>query len=402
MSEKTEKYKVLFIDDDKDILNQFEEMLNKSNNIENTYKLIGYYKNFENGLECIKKFNYDIIVCDFLNNENSGIDGERMIKEIRELLFCPIIMFTNDPTKMYNKEEKEKYAEKPFITFLDKSEVNKPDNYIKEIARLIGTRLPYAMQEFNNNIRNDINKNYAEYTWGYLEKNWNKLKCKFMHNDKFETSKLEKIIRQRMANKILAESVSNVTAFDYYLVPIVDEQLKLGSIIEYSNEHKKSENENNTTKIGIILTPHCYLETHGNSRPKVDKFLLAYCMEWADVGDDKKECIKPGDGVRKAIQIPIPLPAFTPIGRYCFLPELSGEFDNLLCDLSDVKSMPIFEDSKAKNNELKKITYKIVARLLPPYAEALQSAFVRHYASVGTPPLDPKDFMDLGKDKSKK
>ena len=86
--EKTEKMKVLFVDDDKLLLTQTKIFLQRSDHEFD----VDTARDVEEALELMKAIEYDAIISDYKMEERDGID---LLEEIREdKKDLPFIMFT--------------------------------------------------------------------------------------------------------------------------------------------------------------------------------------------------------------------------------------------------------------------------------------------------------------------
>ena len=86
--EKTEKMKVLFVDDDKLLLTQTKIFLQRSDHEFD----VDTARDVEEALELMKEIEYDAIISDYKMEERDGLD---LLKEIRkDKKDLPFIMFT--------------------------------------------------------------------------------------------------------------------------------------------------------------------------------------------------------------------------------------------------------------------------------------------------------------------
>ena len=371
-----ETYNFLLVDDDKKFIERYKRFEKEEKlNIASCNITWNFCTAFEDSFNEIHK-NYDLIICDVLNS-NRKDEGVKTVKKIKQSQLCPIIMFSNGGSP--------EYIQPPFISFVSKVHPKSRENLINEIKKLINFGVVSIRKKLIKEIISEIDKSCCDFAWNYIENNWENIKKDFTVKDNFDAGKLKAVIKRRIGTKILHQSKGNSNLYEYYLFPVKDKKITLGTIIKYINIENKKE------KIGVVLTPHCHFEKHGDKKSKINSFLVTNCLHYNNLSKEKQDSAK--NNVRRVIQIPITAGKFTPEGRYCFLPHLPGEFDDdLFCDLNDLAKLPLPESSNSEQQDTNCPSYEILAQVLPPYAEALQSAFVRYYASVGTPNLDPEDF----------
>jgi hypothetical protein len=147
-------------------------------------------------------------------------------------------------------------------------------------------------------------------------------------------------------------------------------ELRLGDVVRRSDG-----------RFGIVLTPHCHLAIQeGEATPRATSALIAWAVPAADVladlkwsgnADDKRERL------RKRLQSPPE--TGSPTGRHWFLPAFL-DIPSLYCDFTDLEPVPIADLNSPT-------MFALLATLDAPYAEAMQSCFLRFYSAVGLPSL---------------
>jgi hypothetical protein len=168
----------------------------------------------------------------------------------------------------------------------------------------------------------------------------------------------------------------HVEGAEFYLVPRIATELRLGQIIEQGGEFR------------AVLTPHCHLALQpGDPAPRADFVLTAKTISAATLFETEpllgNTDAKRLSDLGRRIQSPAGFGR--PLGRYWFLPgflSMSHRYVDFL-QLESLTMKSILED------------WISFAVLDIPFAEAFQSSFVRFYSAVGLPVLDPMHFGEL-------
>ena len=137
----------------------------------------------------------------------------------------------------------------------------------------------------------------------------------------------------------------------------------------------------------VVLTPHCHLVVQpGTTAPKADFVLTVVAVPVAKAFES--DPLPANETKRKqalAKRIQSPTQFGKPAGRYWFLPGFLT-MPNLYVDLLQLHSV----SAKELQDD-----WESFAVLDVPFAEALQSNFVRFYSAVGIPVLDPERFPEM-------
>ncbi len=308
---------------------------------------------------------YDIVVTDVykgralsgkLNVNEADNRASSVVERAKALGFSFIVMYSDGacPTDI---------ALSPSLQFVDKATPSPP--FPQSITAVLGSMLETrgAIVQVMTKLRRELESDAAGYIWGFLEANWDALSV----DADFATSGLERLIRRRasiqMNEMIGAQGMTrrlNADAYDYYVMPVLPGDLRLGTLL------LKKCNDGNSAFF-IVLTPHCHMARQGDKPPRADRILLAECIP---------SIVLTEKGLRQLEGKKTRIPASsvgTPEGRYCFLPEFCGVPD-LYIDLMRLTSV-----------EMQSIDaeYTRVALVDSPFAEAVQSSMARFYANVG-------------------
>jgi hypothetical protein len=384
MSNGTTRLQVLLVEDESDDLRQYERDFP---NVFSSCQVEADIHPCDNFDEAFKRmsnplYRYDLIISDTYKGEIKHRDAQvmGMVKKYRGTRFCPLVVYSSGvkPPEL---------DETAFIVWADKS---KPGDIERAINQLLNTNIPQLARK----LHDELERSAGSYLWGFLEKNWDQLQ-----DTKLQTPEiLERLIRRRASvqlgrlnpNSDLAEEVQHITSADFYIMPPISSNYRLGHILQ----HKKD------NSLHVLLTPHCHLEIQEDqSTPRADYVLIVPAFHFDEIirhaytkqsGEELPRSQfqwgtnrdKVSEKLRRHIQSPSEFSS--PKGRYWFLPGFM-DIPNSYCDFMRVRSIPFKEVTD----------YVPLAVLDTPFAEALQSCFTSFYSSVGIPNLNPLHFMHL-------
>lgn len=368
---------VLLVEDDPKDLEQYTRDLPdvfKANGIDVT---IDAMSKFEDAYDAIKNphIRYDLVISDTYRGDHKNHDAAvmDMIAEYKKGKFCPIIVYSSGTCPA----ELESTA---FVNWVGKIDFKDITNAITEILDL-------GVPQLAKNLHDEIDNAAGSYLWTFLEDNWQRLTSE----SNIDSNSLERLIRRRAALKIsdltpgseTFTAVTNRHGLEYYIYPSLEhDYFSLGDIII------NKEDKNN---IRVIMTPHCHLFIQqGQQQPRADYVLTIKTISAEEILGEKLMHAKDmgEEDQNKKLKKWANSPAQTdkkPTGRHWYLPKFL-DIPHLYCDFLQIESI--------KYNELNN-TYKKIATLLPPYAEALQECFSSFYGSVGIPKIDPNSIKDL-------
>lgn len=372
---------ILFIDDDKENLEQFRQMVPEE--IGGHSIAWEFISDFDEGLRRLRLHRYDLLVSDVYRdrkgapkNINAGDNrATDLVREIRANRFCPIVLFSDG-------QEPEGLAAEPFVKYADKSAAD----FMDRLGAMIGELLQTGVPQIARQLHDDLDRYAGSYLWDFLGKRWSDLRTR--HS--VDAVALGRIIRRRAAlllgrldntGEELSERETADSA-DYYVYPPAGKDLRLGEIIR----------RRSTDEFHIVLTPHCHLIVQPNkTRPKADYLLTARTFLAKDQITGFKGWATNPNKVAADLLRRIGLPAQDvgiPEGRYCFLPGFL-DVPDLYCDLMRLESLSYDEIRQQ---------FDRIAVLDTPFAEALQATLARLYSAVGLPGLAAERFLHLAPD----
>lgn len=364
---------VLLIDDDPESLQLLMESLPEEvAGAEIRWEECG---TFEEAFQLIEDRRYDVVVSDIYRDRTSvrkdlvtgDPQGRTVLEEIRARRFCPVLLFTDGT---FPEEPKEG----PFVKLADKSMGN--GQILEKLEELLSTGIP----ELAHRLHDELDSTSGSYLWTFLDDNWASLESGGLT----VPAVLDRLIHRRAAVQFgrLQETPNGVEerpmieGAEFYLRPRIAQELRLGQIVERDGEYR------------VILTPHCHLVVQpGQSMPRADFVLTAKTVTAQSLFERMplrgRNHAEKADDLRRRIQSPAGFGR--PSGRYWFLPGFLS-MPHLYVDLLQLESL----DIKSALED-----WDTFAVLDIPFAEALQSSFVRFYSAVGLPMLDPGRFADI-------
>jgi CheY-like chemotaxis protein len=366
---------VLLVDDDPEALELLEQSLPQQ--IAGREIRWDPCSSFDDAIERVKNRRYDIVASDIYRDRAK--DGEpktpataqpragEIVLQIRGERFTPVLLFTDGVFP-------EDYVEGPFIKLADKTAGD--TDIVTKLEQLIDTGVP----ELAHKLHDDLDRASGSYLWTFLEDNWVALQAAGLT----EPAVLERLMRRRASTQFsrldpegsTAAELEVVEGAEFYLHPPISDDIRLGEIMRSGDDYR------------VVLTPHCHLVVQpGDKSPRADYVLTVRTVVARDLF--ATEPVRGGTRDKKlrdlGKRLRSPAGFGRPSGRYWFLPGFLS-MEHRFADFLQLESIPY-----ARLRE----DYKPFAVLDVPFAEALQSCFLRFYSAVGVPALTPARFEEL-------
>lgn len=319
-------------------------------------------------------YRYDLVISDTYKgpprNGNAEVLG--MVNRYRGSRFCPLVIYSSGvkpPT----------LQEGAFLVWADKS---KSGDIERAMNQILDTHVPQLARQ----LHEDLEQSTGSYLWTFLEQKWPQLNA----SSPLGPSVLERIVRRRAAIQIGNVNPSSGTAAvatrhasEYYVYPAFEKpHYNLGNVLCSRNDN---------TDWRVILTPHCHLRQQSNqAEPRSDHVLLVKAIKAEIVLGNNFDNAKAKEGPKKQkilgrwAQSPARIEG-QPEGRHWYLPGFL-DIPHSFCDFQQVESVSYTEV---------KADFDVIATLISPYAEAMQSCFVGFYASVGLDEINTESIRSL-------
>jgi CheY-like chemotaxis protein len=359
---------ILVVDDDPEVIRQLEALL--PDKLAEDQLLYQFETDFEAAVAMLARRRFDILISDiYVAREtkhktpiDADIKARELLAQIRGLRACPIILITDGQLP-------DEFKGHPFVATLDKGSAKFTEDLENTLAAMLETGIPGIARK----LHEELDRHAGSYLWGFLEKNWQRLKD---DPNGFDQLALERVVRRRAAfqlarltdNDGTPQERQDADPCDYYIMPPIGSHLRLGEILRHKEDGS----------LRVVLTPHCHLVTQPNrDRPRADYLLTLKTVPAAQLLQDKPWGSNPGGKLRTRSSIPA-RDVGLPEERYCFLPGFL-DVPDLYCDLMQTEAVAFADIGP---------TWERVAALDTPFAEALQSSFAKLFGAVGLPLLN--------------
>lgn len=321
---------------------------------------------FGDAIAAVERSKFDLMILD-LNDEANDRDadgtnygGQRILAELRKFHFTPVVFYTGYAGKIGDLAS-------PFVKIVDKGA---PASELRgAINSIFETKLPQLLQH--------IQEQQRQYLWEHLESagidktdNWQSEDFAFLLARRLSHSLEGKAIRSFFdPERQDAEEVAHPV--ELYVWPPLGNRTGFGDILK-----------NGYDEYFVVLNPACDF-----AQQKAEQVLLAQCTgldkteEYSEVVKAKESgqqvsatkrkellCLLRDNRQGKGVQAE----------RYKFLPRTIF-LPNLVIDYQSLTQVPL---------KVIKEEFVRVATLDGPFAEAVQSRFVRYYGRIGTPDLE--------------
>ncbi len=354
--------RILYVDDDENILNDTKEIL-ESSDISGERFEVTIHTDFDEAILKLETDDFDLIIVDVYrgnaNIETPDLAGIAVLDKVKNTRYIPIIFYTGL--------------------------VNKVNDFASEVVRIVrksdGTDV--LKSEISDlaksgliNVRKDI-LNYADKTirtffWDFIGNNWEKLK------DKVSADEILLMLVRRLSLLLSKENLSElfpdakkgntfVKTLEFYVFPPVSKIFETGDIL-IKNEKKY-----------VILTPTCEMIQRNDSSVGVDFVLMVEAKPLKDRNEYEKwmksNSKENTNELKKLMENRKSTLFFLP--EFPLMDSQILDFQNLITERYEKLS-----------------DYVKIAKLDSPFAEAMLSNFIRQYERVGIPFIDTDKLIE--------
>jgi CheY-like chemotaxis protein len=341
-----------------------------------------FEESFDNAVDLLSNEIFDILVLDIRGGSGptpTGEAGIEIFNEIRGRRFIPIIFYTALPDVSVT------ISNAPFVQTVSKIGSEPLADLRVAIENIIGSGLLNLLRSVSSHL-DDIERVFMA---DFVEKNWSSLverpeDLSYLLSRRLSVSFDEGA--ERLAQELglveLTTRTDVVHPTRYYVQPSHSNS-RMGDIVAAPDltEENVAESADADDILYVVLTPSCDLVLR-SGRMKADYVVLAECLPLVGFKEyrDWKSARSSGteDRLRKLL-------TSRPKGqedRYFYLPA-AWNVPDVVADLQSVTSIPW--------DELE--SYRKIASLDSPFAEALSYQFNRYMGRVGTPDLDIAGVM---------
>lgn len=375
---------ILFVDDEKNFVDVAINHLK-----DNGYSC--EYLTFENFN--LENENFDIIVIDMMNGvtgDPQGTGGKKIIAQIWESNFCPIIIYSADPGladiekhPLISKIQKGKDSEEKLLAATQKMQlfVEAKNSIIQHTEQAVQNILRETIPGFFDDVDNDLD--VPEERKQHLA-------------DKIATV-FPRVIRRRIAAEFdSGYNTEKLLPYEQYLYPALGNNWLQGDIVR-----------NKTTgALYLVLTPSCDLEIR-KGKLKTRSILCATCQPFniEDIKDffhyssrvrgcrkcsecdtNSNECHSNRlvEKHKEEQQQFVSMLNSGIVGDFYVLPALADKIGNMLADLKNLFIINVDEMDK----------FERVVSIDSPFREKLNEVFIRTAGRIGPPDRDFNPFAE--------
>ena len=366
-------WRVLVVDDEPEVGTTISGLLESYVSVSDPRPITTRFEeSFEKAVELLVSETFDILVLDI--RDESGVTpsdeaGIRVFDEIRQRCFIPIIFYTALPNASMS------VSSAPFVQTVSKIAAEPILDMEKAVENVISSGLPRLLQAVSNHLA-DVERVFMA---DFVEKYWSDLVDRpedmaYLLSRRLavsfdeEAESLAKELGQ--PDETVLENAVHPTR--YYVQP-PNSSYKMGDLV---GKMESTEEGAATERLYVVLTPSCDLVLRSEGM-KADRVILSRCFLLDDFEEYQDWLGKPNAENRAILR---KLLTSRPKGqedRYRYLPA-AWNVPDCVVDLQNVTTVSCEELN----------SYKKIASLDSPFAEALSYQFNRYIGRVGVPDLD--------------
>lgn len=372
----TDCWRVLVVDDEQDVGETISELLESYRPVSDARPITTRFeKSFDNAADLLASEIFDLLVLDIRGASGptpSGEAGIEVFNEIRRRRFIPIIFYTALPDVSAN------ISNAPFVQTVSKIAEAPITDLKKATENIINSGLPHLLQSVSNHL-NDVERAFMA---DFVEHNWSSLVDR-REDMAYLLSRRLAVSFEEGAESLAQElgQASGTTLGDvvhptrYYVQP-PHSNYRMGDILAAPVSTEEDADET----LYIMLTPSCDLVLR-SEKMKAEMVVLSECRPLHSFEDYQAWKRAPSDNVGRLRRLLTSRPKGQE-DRYFYLPA-AWNVPDVVADLQRVASIGC--------DELK--SYRKIASLDSPFAEALSYQFNRYIGRVGKPDLDIDGVM---------
>lgn len=348
--------KILLVDDEEAPLIPLRQQIEESE-LDVELRQVGFY-DAESAIDARWP---DVVILDiFSGSPADGIDhGADRLDSIWKQCFRPVIVYSASPDSV----SEERYRQHPFIRFIKKGsgselEVEKAIQELNELVELLDAARSRIEDEFSMALR-DVAPLAGS-----------------------DVSRLAKVVERSARRRVAAlldegnPESGAIQPWEQYVYPPLSQDLRQGDVLHRRRQSHEPEHYR------IVLTPSCDLVATTRRLPKVERVLVAQCVDMDSalvaVGAGKSKGKKRRERLIRMFnagfeQNVVPFPSLSDL-----IPSMAADLRCLeLLGLEDVRS-----------------TYEVVASIDSPFRDVIAWAYMRTVGRPGLPERDNGSWAD--------
>lgn len=373
----TDCWRVLVVDDELDVGETISALLESYTPVSDARPITTRFeRSFDKAVDLLANEVFDILVLDIRGE--SGITpteeaGIEVFNEIRRRRFIPIIFYTALPDVSAG------ISKAPFVQTVSKTAEEPFADLKRAIEHIVGSGLPHLLRSVSSHLAEFERAFMAD----FVENNWPSLVDRPEDVSYLLARRLSVSFEERAEN--LAQELSQVElitraglvhATRYYVQP-PHSDYRMGDVLAIPI----SVEEDADGRFFVILTPSCDLVLRSGSM-KADVVVLSECLPLESFKEYQDWKSEPSSNNRERLRRLLTSRPKGQEDRYFYMPA-AWDVPDVFADLQRVTSIPC--------DELQ--SYRKIASLDSPFAEALSYRFNRYMGRVGVPDLNIDDVL---------
>ena len=346
-----------------------------------------FEKSFDNAVNLLANEIFDILVLDIRGESGPTPTNEAGIEvftEIRRRRFIPIIFYTALPDVSAD------ISNAPFVQTVSKIAEEPFADLKKAVENVIYSGLPHLLQSVSNHLdglERAFMVDFVEHNWSSLVDRPEDMAYLLSRRLGVSFEEGAESLAQELGQAGESTPAEVVHPTRYYVQP-PHSNYRMGDIIAASVPTEEDVNDNEGADeredagetLYVILTPSCDLVIRSD-KMKAEMVVLLECLPLESFEEYQDWKRAPSDNVGRLRRLLTSRPRGQE-DRYFYLPAV-WDMPDVVADLQRVISIP--------GEELG--SYRKIASLDSPFAEALSYQFIRYMGRVGTPDLDIDSVM---------
>ena len=328
------------------------------------------------------RFRPDMVVLDLLEGQipNASASGNRSFEQIRDIWFCPIVVYTGFG-------QRRTFDEHPQIVQVTKGR----DSEAKVLAELrkfvpLARLIRSVHEDFDGRIRQALRDSVhalgGQIGTGYQSPG---------------NSVLGRAVRRLVAAQADAGASDNgnLEPWERFVVPALGKHLLTADLLRSVDAEWQTEEA-----FRLVLTPSCDLVPHGSSQPKAEQVLVAQCEPIGGLGDLQLRAEQDLSGEKKRKSQRRRLRDFVRegiAGPYVPIPRFRGHVPLMVANLKRLELIPwdrIRADNTTTEENRGQKVYRRIASTDSPFREMVVWAYLRVTGRPGGPEIAVEGWVD--------